>query len=246
MWLSEPGPKRKAGSLMRRIEEVRPGLLRVPILPRDALNAYVLGDVLVDAGFRFMASRLLASLQGVPISAHALTHAHFDHQGGSSTICRRLEIPFMCGEGDRAAAESGDLALLSANPQSWSARLGRILGGPGVSASRTLREGDEIGGFTVFETPGHTPGHLAFWRQADRALVLGDVLFNRTTVTPHGSLSEPFRVATFSPALNRESARKLAALMPEVVCFGHGPPLTRGEAFVEFVASLPERERQFQ
>jgi glyoxylase-like metal-dependent hydrolase (beta-lactamase superfamily II) len=36
------------------------------------------------------------------------------------------------------------------------------------------------------------------------------------------------------------SARKLAALEPETVCFGHGPPLTGGEAFQRFVAGLPE------
>ena len=33
-----------------------------------------------------------------------------------------------------------------------------------------MREGDEVGRFTVIEVPGHTVGHLAFWRESDRVL----------------------------------------------------------------------------
>lgn len=42
------------------------------------------------------------------------------------------------------------------------------------------------------------------------------------------------------PARNRQSARKLAALEPALVCFGHGPPLRDTQRFVEFVAALPK------
>ena len=90
----------------------------------------------------------------------------------------------------------------------------------------------------MVETPGHTPGHLSFWRQSDAALVLGDVLFNRNPVTLRRGLQEPFRSATFNSDLNRKSARKLAALKPSVICFGHGEPLRNGEIFSAFVAHL--------
>ncbi len=43
--------------------------------------------------------------------------------------------------------------------------------------------------------PGHTPGHLAFWRESDRALVLGDVLFNMNLMTLRPGLRRPFRAA---------------------------------------------------
>jgi hypothetical protein len=52
-------------------------------------------------------------------------------------------------------------------------------------------------------------------------------------------LAEPFGFATIDPARNRATARRLAALRPEVVCFGHGEPLRDGERFAGFVATLP-------
>jgi glyoxylase-like metal-dependent hydrolase (beta-lactamase superfamily II) len=101
-----------------------------------------------------------------------------------------------------------------------------------------LEEGDEVGGFSVVEAPGHTPGHLAYWRETDRILILGDVLFNRNPLTLRRGLREPFRVFTHNPGTNRESARKLAGLEPEIVCFGHGAHLTEGSRFKKFVESL--------
>ncbi|MBV9213378.1 MAG: MBL fold metallo-hydrolase, partial [Actinobacteria bacterium] len=44
---------------------------------------------------------------------------------------------------------------------------------------------------------------------------------------------------TPDPARNRESARRLAGLEPELVCFGHGPPLRDRRALAEFVGALP-------
>jgi glyoxylase-like metal-dependent hydrolase (beta-lactamase superfamily II) len=87
--------------------------------------------------------------------------------------------------------------------------------------------------------PGHSPGHVAYWREADRVLVLGDVLNNMDVATGIRGLREPKGVFTPDPARNRESARRLAALEPALVCFGHGPPLRDTRKFVDFVAALP-------
>ena len=222
------------------IEEIAPGAYRITLSRFDALNVYLLGDVLVDSGTRFSERRLLRSLVGRPLAAHALSHAHPDHLGSSRALCEHFKIPLWCGEGDRIAVESGDLTQILPSPEGWIARVARAFARPGQTVSRALREGDEIGGFTVIEAPGHTPGHLAFWRARDRLLVLGDVLFNRNPVTLRGGLAEPFRWATVDPRLNRASARKLAALEPAVVCFGHGPPLRDSEALASFVAGLPD------
>jgi glyoxylase-like metal-dependent hydrolase (beta-lactamase superfamily II) len=202
------------------------------------MNAYVLGDVLVDSGTRWAAGKLLRALRGHTIAAHVVTHAHFDHQGASHAVCQNLGIPLWCGDGDRSALESGDLNRVLPPARPLLVQLSRMLGGPAHPVERTLREGDEVGGFTVIETPGHTPGHLAFWRESDAALVLGDVLFHRNPVTMRLALQEPFRLATVDPGQNRESARKLADLRPAVICFGHGPPLRDGELFARFVSGL--------
>ncbi len=41
------------------------------------------------------------------------------------------------------------------------------------------------------------------------------------------------------PARNRDSIRRLAALEPAVVCFGHGPPARDPGALTAFAAALP-------
>jgi len=174
-----------------KIEEVVPGLIRISLWRLDSLNVYILGDVLLDSGPRFSLKSLLAAVKSFTIRVHALTHAHFDHQGCSHTLCTLLDIPLWCGEGDRAAVESGDLSLVFPPSSVRMARLGQWLAGPGHPVSRSLHEEDKVGGFTVIEVPGHPSGHLAYWREMARALVIGDVLFHRNPVTFKRGLSEP-------------------------------------------------------
>jgi len=221
-------------------ELVAPGLWRLAPVPPDIVNVYVAGDVLIDSGGRLGARRLVTALRDHDLSAHALTHAHFDHQGASHHICEAFGIPLWCGLGDRQAMESGDPTSILPDPEAWIARLSRSLGGPPHPVARVLEAGDRFGEFTVLETPGHTPGHLAFWRQRDRVLILGDVAFNRDPVSLRRGLREPFDFATWDRAENQKSARTLAALDPEIVCFGHGEPLNDGGRFREFVSSLDD------
>jgi hydroxyacylglutathione hydrolase len=103
---------------------------------------------------------------------------------------------------------------------------------------RRLAEGDKVAGFTVLDTPGHSPGHVSFWRESDRTLICGDVFFNVHPLTGREGLREPPRILTPDPALNRESARRLAGLGPSLVLFGHGPPLRDTERLVAFGEAL--------
>ena len=90
----------------------------------------------------------------------------------------------------------------------------------------------------VLEVPGHSAGHVAYWRESDRVLVLGDVLNNMNVLTGLPGLHEPKVIFTIDPAQNRDSARRIAALDPALVCFGHGPPLRDPRKLTEFVAGL--------
>jgi glyoxylase-like metal-dependent hydrolase (beta-lactamase superfamily II) len=220
------------------IESVAADVWRIALLEPDLVNVYLAGDVLIDAGGRLMSKRLARALDGRTVRAHAVTHAHFDHQGCSHFVCERYGVPLWCGEGDRAAMESGNLGLVLPRGRPLMAWLHRSLAGPAHPVARTLVEGDEAGGFKVLATPGHTPGHLAFWRERDSVLILGDVLFHRNPVTRSRGLSEPFRWATYDPAANLLAARRLAALKPRVVCFGHGAPLRNPGALTVFVSAL--------
>jgi hydroxyacylglutathione hydrolase len=224
----------KEHTIMRQIV---PGLHVLRGFPAHAINVYLMGDVLLDAATRYAGPRILRQLRGWPVRAHALTHVHADHQGASHHLCSTLALPLWCSATERAAMERGDLARQ--HPRNWiTAFQERWWAGPGHPVARALREGDAVGGFTVIETPGHSPGHLAYWRERDRTLVLGDVLVNLNFLTGQPRLSEPPRQFTLDAAQNRASARKLAALAPRVVCFGHGPPVYDGHRVVEFINRL--------
>jgi glyoxylase-like metal-dependent hydrolase (beta-lactamase superfamily II) len=216
---------------------------QLELLPRNAINAYLLGDVLVDTGVKQSAGKIARLLAGREISAIALTHAHGDHAGSMKQLASELRVPIWCGDADRPAAESGHVALSATLDRPGLSSIAQAVGAfPGAPIARTLAEGDQLAaGFTVLDTPGHSPGHLSFWREADRTLICGDVFFNMKLLTTIPGLHQPPSLFTPNPAQNRESERRLAALEPQTVGFGHGP-VSRDNAarrLSDFVAATP-------
>jgi hydroxyacylglutathione hydrolase len=210
------------------------GALPIP----NAINTYLVEDVLIDAGARFETKKILRQLRGRELSAHALTHVHPDHQGASRAVCLEFGVPFWVPEGDVAAAEDPELLkeLQPAHPLSQF--FVRVMKGPGHAVDRPLREGDVVAGFEVLFTPGHSAGHVSYWRESDRVLILGDVLNNMDVVTGIPGLREPKPYLTPDPETNRASAKRLGELEPALVLFGHGAPLRDTGRFVEFCARL--------
>ena len=206
--------------------------------PPYVMNVYVIGDVLIDAATRRAGRRIFRQLENRTITAHALTHAHPDHQGASKEVCEALGIPLWCGEADADAMEQGTIP--QTQPDHPINRLiERFWLGPPYPVARRLREGDEVGGFEVLHVPGHSAGHVAYWRESDRALVCGDVITTIDTLTGLPGLYEPKTIFTPDPARNRESIRRLAALEPALVCSGHGRPLRDPERLKRFADRLP-------
>jgi glyoxylase-like metal-dependent hydrolase (beta-lactamase superfamily II) len=222
------------------MKELADGVFRLKGFPPDAINAYLADGVLIDAATRWGTRRVLRQLRGRPLTAHALTHAHADHQGASSAVCTEFGVPFWVGEGDVEAAEGGPEAVSRRQRPGLLNRVQkRFWTGPGHPVDRALKEGDTVGRFTVLETPGHAAGHVSFWREADRVLILGDVVNTMNLLTTRKGLQEPPPVFTPDPARNRDSIRRLATLEPAVVCAGHGPVVTDTQAFLDFAAALP-------
>lgn len=230
------------------MNELAPGVWQLQGMPRNLVNTYLIEDVLIDSGTRLDGPGILRQLRERLPSAHALTHAHPDHLGSSDVVCERLGIPFWVGEADAAAAEDRDVMAAALRP-------GRLAGSPlplepvlrliaragagaGHHVSRRLREGDEVAGFRVLEVPGHTAGHVAFWRESDRVLIAGDVLWNFQFALGKPGLTQPAPTSNLDSVRNRESARRLASLEPKLICFGHGPPLRDTRRFVKFIHSL--------
>jgi hydroxyacylglutathione hydrolase len=125
--------------------------------PPYSINVYLAGDVLIDAGTVLARRRILGQLAGRTVNAHALTHAHPDHFGSSHAVCDALQVPLWCGTNDAEAVETGKVAHASALGE-------RIPSPPRHAVARRLSEGDEVAGFTVLDTPGHSPGHVSYWR----------------------------------------------------------------------------------
>jgi hydroxyacylglutathione hydrolase len=222
------------------MKELATGVFMLGGWPPNAINVYVIGDVLLDAATRRAEKRIMRQIGARGLSAHALTHAHPDHQGSSHAICERLGVPLWCGQGDVPAMETPG-GVAGANPPTWATFVQRRFWvGPPHPVARSLVEGDDVAGFTVLETPGHSRGHLAYWRESDRVLILGDVLNNMNLLTGIPGLHEPPAAFTPDPPRNRASARRLGELRPRLACFGHGPPLRDPGRLADFIAQLPE------
>lgn len=213
-------------------ETVAPDVHRIPLLPGDGLNAYVVGDVLIDAGMARSAKTVLAAIRGRTVSGHVATHAHLDHVGGSAEVLAALGLPGLAvGAGDAEAVRTG----IGASSSGLVGRLlGRVGGFPPSRVIRELHEGDDVGpGFEVLDAPGHSPGQIVLWRASDRLLIAGDVLNNVA-----GRLREPPGFLNTDSAQNRRSVLKLAALEPATVVFGHGQVLRDGTKLTAYADAL--------
>jgi len=219
------------------VKQLAEGLFQLRGFPPNAINVYLAGDVLIDAATRHAGRRILRQIEGHALKAHALTHVHPDHQGASRLVCERRGVPLWCGEADAPAMEDGDIAARQP-PSRLNTLSARFWAGPPRAVDRRLRNGDEVGSFTVIDTPGHSAGHVAYWRASDRVLILGDVLFGCNPLTGIPGLHVPPDGFSPDPARNRQSVREMAALEPELVCFGHGPPLRDAGKLRDFAAGL--------
>lgn len=207
--------------------------------PSHAFNSYLTEGILFDAGTRYAKNRILRQLKGQHVTAHVVTHVHSDHQGASHAVCEALGIPLWCNAIEADGMESGDVAPYSTSTliTRWQHR---HWAGPGHPVERRLAEGDKVGSFSVIENHGHSPGQLGFWREADGFLIAADVLFNRHPITGITGLHEPPEIFTANVPENREAIRRIAALHPKIVGFGHGPPLFNDGQLEAFAEALPE------
>lgn len=221
------------------MKNITKDVYQIPLFPCNAINCYVVEDILIDAGIRSSGNIILNALKSKTISKHVLTHAHADHQGSSKIICETLNIPLFCSELEKQAAENGNVIFEYPNPNHFISKFQKkFWAGKGHQVSDILKEGDQIGEFTAIETPGHSSGHLSFFRESDGVLIVGDVLTNMNLLTAKVGLHEPPNLFTADKETNRKSILKLASLKPKILCFGHGPVLKNNGELEKFVQKL--------
>ena len=217
--------------------------LDLGLFPPIASNAYLAEDgetTLVDTGLPVNPSRLLAELREVgyepaDLDRVLLTHYDLDHTGGMD----RLRAEGFAGE---VHVGREDVALMdgSRSPSPFHPKgLFHLVARPffDVPDVEPVADGDRIGGFEAFHTPGHNPGHTVFVHEGLDAAFLGDLVWEED-----GELTPPFWLDSYDMHALRESIRSFARRAPpfEVACTGHGTPLAEGgdDALRRLVARL--------
>lgn len=214
------------------------GIWQLDGFPPHAINAFLVDDVLFDCRTRWAARQILRQLDGHAVSVLALTHAHPDHWGSARAVCADLALPLACHEAD-ADIVTG---LVPAAHEGWMFRAAKVVweGCPCGPVQR-LRQGDLVTGFRVVHAPGHTRGHVIYFRQSDRVAVIGDLFNTMAMWTRRRRLSEPPAHVSVDPRQNRQSILTLLELRPSLVLPGHGPPLSDMSRLEEFAATIGER-----
>ena len=129
-----------------------------------AENAYCIdGELLIDPGDDLPT---LARIAG-GIKAILLTHGHFDHMLAAEELQKRTGVPVYVHPLD--APMLSDASLSAYNPEVSS------LPQPGHIACTAYPE--SLFGFRVLHTPGHTPGSVCLYHEAEKVLFSGDTLF---------------------------------------------------------------------
>jgi glyoxylase-like metal-dependent hydrolase (beta-lactamase superfamily II) len=205
-------------------------LTRFPLL--FPINVYLVreddGFTLIDTGLAGSAAAILraAADRGGPIRRILLTHAHGDHVGALDALRAALPEAEVAITGRDARFFRGDRSPVAGEP---AAKPRGTFPPVRTAPTRDLRHGDRIGSLEVVATPGHTPGHAAFFDRRDATLIAGDALQTRGGVAVAGVVRPLFpfpALATLHGPTALASARALSDLAPSRLAIGHGPVLT--------------------
>jgi len=184
--------------------------LRTPTLPpANHTNCYVVGEsrlLVVDPGSdvpneRVLLESLLGRLLrgGARLEAVVLTHHHEDHVDGVSWLRRSFDVEVW------------------AHPET----VARLEGA--IEIDRELEDGDRLEvdddhPVRLFHTPGHAPGHLAFYHEPSRVLLAGDLVASRGTIVIDPDDGD---MGAYLRSLARIDGLDLRAILP-----AHGQPIS--------------------
>ena len=145
-----------------------------------------------------------------------LTHAHIDHVLGLQKAFDKYKVPILMHELEKE--------ILDRNPMDAN-RFGFFFK-PLEGEISYLNENEIISldedDFKILHVPGHSPGHIAFYSEAQKFIISGDVLFE-------GSIGRTDLYKGDAQELLKSIREKLFVLEDETKVYnGHGNPTTVG------------------
>ena len=192
-------------------------------------NIYLIdGETVVDTGTGSNFVRLYEIFKKMGLEFEKIkniinTHMHWDHIGGNGFF---ENAKVHIHENDADVLERGDSEMSNAHYFNGNMKPMKV--------ERRLKEGDEIFGFKVLHTPGHTPGSICLFDPKEKILISGDTIFadgvGRTDL-PGGSEED------MEKSLERLSSLEIEKILP-----GHGEPVLKSGSKVikNIISSVAE------
>jgi glyoxylase-like metal-dependent hydrolase (beta-lactamase superfamily II) len=200
--------------------------------------------VLIDAAVTGSAAAIAAAAENrfgksARPAAIIMTHAHFDHVGALKELADRWDAPIYAHDLELPYL-NGTLSYPPPDPGvggGMMAALSRFYPRGPIDVGSRLRalpaDGSVPGmpGWQWLHTPGHTDGHVSFWRVADRTMIVGDAFITTKQESAYAVATQEVELhgppMYFTPDWEsaRESVRRLARLEPELAVTGHGRAL---------------------
>ncbi len=195
------------------------------ILPVGSLqcNCSIIGDettheaMVIDPGDDIDDIVAIIDEYKLQVKQIVITHAHIDHVGGAMKLRAKTGAPILLNQNDYALLKMLDVqaSWLGMKPP------GAVEIEAGLSHDETLQTGKLKA--SVLHTPGHTEGSVCLYFPAEKMLIAGDTLFQRSigrTDLPGGSFEKIMR-----------SLHDRVLVLPDetTVIPGHGPATTIGE-----------------
>jgi len=226
--------------------EIAPGVYTIP---DRGVNVYFIKSgqnwALIDAGwpgdFNIIKSASETIFGQIKPCAIYLTHAHPDHIGAAKELSEYWAVPVFMHENEIPIA-CGDFNYISKFPIPMDTfvilPILRMMGkkkreavmqkGSLEKSARPLPEGPGLPDLPDWQwvfTPGHSVGHVAFFRESDRVLISGDGLLTAACGGLFKFIKKPglpLYIASWNWEKTKESAKLLAGLKPRVLASGHG------------------------
>ena len=186
-------------------------------------NCYIMGDeesgtgAVIDPGDEAARIAMAVEQTGLEIGSIIVTHAHIDHVGAVAALVDEYACPVLM----HAEAEPM-LKQLPTQAMMMGLRFGKV-----PTVDRYIDDGEalEVGGLRLrsLYTPGHAPGHLAFYIEDEGLVLSGDALFA-------GSVGRVDLPGGSMEVLMRSIEEHLLTLSDETTVYsGHGPRTTIGD-----------------